>query len=106
MKIVIDIPEEKYDLLKDCPCNPHSMMYELVKCIENGMPLPKGYEQLIDVDIILSELKEELKKYEKMFPDRRLWSSAEMAAFRTQRRIIKRLEDASIIIEADMEVQR
>ena len=51
MQIVIDIPEEEYEVILNnnyvavCAC-PHL----LSKAIKNGTPLPKGHGRLIDFD--------------------------------------------------------
>ena len=44
MKIVIDIPNEKYKRL------PYIDQFSLREYIENGTPLPKGHGRLIDAD--------------------------------------------------------
>lgn len=46
MKIVIDIPEERYEFIKglDNTC------YDIHTAIAQGIPLPKGHGDLIDRD--------------------------------------------------------
>lgn len=49
MKIVIDIPEERYEFIKglDNTC------YDIHAAIAQGTPLPEGHGDLIDRDILL-----------------------------------------------------
>lgn len=49
MKIVIDIPNEKYKRL------PYIDQFSLREYIENGTPLPKGHGDLIDRDDLLAD---------------------------------------------------
>lgn len=53
MKIVIDIPEEKYNRIKrgKWEGNP------LADYIENGAPLPETYGRLIDADEYVADVK-------------------------------------------------
>ena len=53
MKIVIDIPEERYEFIKglDNTC------YDIHAAIAQGIPLPKGHGDLIDRDILLQNWK-------------------------------------------------
>ena len=49
MQIVIDIPEEEYEVIvnsEDCG------LHTLTRAIANGIPLPKGHGRLIDADKI------------------------------------------------------
>ena len=48
MQIVIDIPEEEYEIIKACKA-PMTWVEHLIK---NGTPLPKGHGALIDVDVL------------------------------------------------------
>ena len=54
MKLIIDISEKEYELLKFCG-EDFSPLY---KAIANGTPLPKGHGRLIDADktALLSDL--------------------------------------------------
>ena len=45
MQIVIDIPDKKYQWIKD---NPLTYNSEYCEAIRNGTPLPKGHGRLID----------------------------------------------------------
>lgn len=48
MQIVIDIPEEKYNMIKNkIYCGIYDA--EVYKAISNGTPLPEGHGRLIDV---------------------------------------------------------
>lgn len=47
MKIVIDIPDQKYKWIIE---NPQTYTDELHDAIRNGTPLPKGHGRLIDAD--------------------------------------------------------
>lgn len=51
MKIVIDIPEERYEFIKglDNTC------YDIHTAIAQGIPLPKGHGDLIDRDVAYEE---------------------------------------------------
>ena len=54
MQIVIDITEEKFNMLKnEMYCGIYDA--ELYKAIENGTPLPKGHGRLIDADNFLKD---------------------------------------------------
>lgn len=52
MQIVIDIPEERYEFIKglDNTC------YDIHTAIAQGIPLPKGHGDLIDLDALKGEL--------------------------------------------------
>ena len=54
MQIVIDIPDNKYQWIKDSPVTYDN---EYCKAIRRGTPLPKGHGRLIDADE-LEECKE------------------------------------------------
>lgn len=51
MKIVIDIPEERYEFIKglDNTC------YDIHTAIAQGIPLPEGHGDLIDRNVALAE---------------------------------------------------
>ena len=49
MKIVIEIPDNKYQWIKD---NPLTYNNEYCEAIRNGTPLPKGHGDLVDRDAI------------------------------------------------------
>lgn len=46
MKLIIDIPKEKYDLCKKWKPSERS---ELQEAVANGTPLPKGHGAIIDI---------------------------------------------------------
>ena len=53
MKVIIDIPEKAYELLKS-----KSELDNIAESIiANGTPLPKGHGDLIDRDILLQNWK-------------------------------------------------
>ena len=60
MKIVIDIPEERYEFIKglDNTC------YDIHTAIAQGIPLPKGHGDLIDRDVALAEFHDRCFDYE------------------------------------------
>ena len=53
MLIVIDIPEEDYNRIKDIPEAFNSLPTRAFKSIKNGTPLPKGHGRLVDADDLL-----------------------------------------------------
>ncbi len=56
MKLIIDIPEEEYELIiNDEACGLHP----LTRAIANGIPLPKGHGRLKDVDKFLEKVKKD-----------------------------------------------
>lgn len=57
MQIVIEISEEIYNELK-LNLIPHGSIEEemIVDAVKNGTPLPKGHGDLIDGDVLLSDL--------------------------------------------------
>ena len=52
MQIVIDIPEEEYDIIK----NSKMPMTWVEHLVANGTPLPKRHGRLIDADDLIQEL--------------------------------------------------
>lgn len=48
MKIVIDIPKEMILSLEQGSFGAKYNMYDLIGCVMNGTPLPKGHGDLID----------------------------------------------------------
>lgn len=58
MQIVIDIPEEKYDVIQSDLYNtfPAEMKEWGLEAIRNGTPLPKGHGRLIDGDELESRM--------------------------------------------------
>ncbi len=59
MKLVIDIPEEMYKdyvLVNLSRGNGKNIVYDFLKAIKHGTPLPKGHGRLIDADEIIREL--------------------------------------------------
>ena len=60
MQIVIDICDEKYDVIKSDLYNtfPAEMKSFGLEAIRNGTPLPKGHGRLIDADALKDEWRE------------------------------------------------
>ena len=56
MKIVIDIPEEKYEWIKKN--NPNADINSIVGAVANGTVLPKGHGRLIDADAYIDKTAE------------------------------------------------
>lgn len=63
MKLVIDIPEERYELMKE------KSMFGRVDvwkdAIRNGTPLPKGHGRLIDADALRTSFRESIEECRK-----------------------------------------
>ena len=58
MKIVIDIPDEAYELLKS-----KQVLDNIAESIiANGTPLPKGHGELIDKDVVLDMMNHGILK--------------------------------------------
>lgn len=60
MQIVIDIPEELYKEYVSVNLgkgNGKTIVYNLLKAIKNGTPLPKGHGRIADIDKVLEEMR-------------------------------------------------
>lgn len=66
MQIVIDIPEEMVMALKQGSFGAKYNMYDLVGCVMNGTPLPKGHGRLIDSDDMIEDLHRQCKEVFKL----------------------------------------
>ena len=90
MQIVIDVPEEEYNLIKiKSETNIGGVSSEAERVIANGTPLPKGHGRLIDAD----KLKE-----------RCLFMSNDDTAIEGMEYVTKgMIENAHAVIEADKE---
>lgn len=65
MKIVIDIPEELYVAYKGRPpMLGDAGMDMIAQAIANGIPLPKGYGDLIDRNVAYTEFENACCSYE------------------------------------------
>ena len=53
MKIVIDIPDQKYKWIVD---NPQTYTDDLCEAIRNGTPLPKGHGRIIDYGYVVDAI--------------------------------------------------
>jgi hypothetical protein len=59
MKLIIDIPDKQYELIKQSDYNVFSMMASkecMMNAIKIGTPLPKGNGRLIDADELLKAI--------------------------------------------------
>ena len=62
MQIVIDIPEEEYNLIKmKLESNIGGVSSEAERVIANGTPLPKGYGRLISADELKKKFHSECR---------------------------------------------
>lgn len=60
MQIIINIPDEAYELLKN-----KQVLDNIAECIiANGTPLPKGHGDLIDRDVAYEEFDKACCSYE------------------------------------------
>lgn len=58
MKMVIEIPEETANAIKDNAMFgviPNEILWDVTSAIVNGTPLPKGHGRLIDADAVLED---------------------------------------------------
>ena len=56
MQIVIEIPKEMYKAFVQGSFGAKYNMYDLVGCVMNGTPLPKGHGDLKDVQDIINRI--------------------------------------------------
>ena len=89
MQIVIDIPEEEYDIIK----NSKMPMTWVEHLIANGTPLPKEHGRLIDADALIKQL-------EAMANNR--WN-IQVGASKGLEEAIDIVDDAPTIIESESE---
>ena len=61
MKIIIDVPEEQYNIIKSDLYNTFSAEMKIwgLGAIRNGTPLPKGHGELVDIRPLMRGLYEE-----------------------------------------------
>lgn len=52
MKLLIDIPEDDYNAIRD-NIKAYSLADMLFGAVQCGIPLPKGHGELIDKDVVL-----------------------------------------------------
>ena len=55
MKLIIDIPDKKYNEIKEFPLCYTEEVFELIR---KGTPLPKGHGRLIDADAYIDMCEE------------------------------------------------
>ena len=58
MKLIIEIPEEEYNRIKEWEDSITGYQTSLVlyRAVRNGTPLPKGHGRLVDENYIIAEL--------------------------------------------------
>lgn len=58
MKLIIDIPEEEYNRIKEWEDNVTGYQTSLVlyRAVRNGILLPKGHGRLVDENYVIAEL--------------------------------------------------
>ena len=59
MQIVIDIPKEEYEYIK--ANHPYELFYVYGDAIRDGIPLPKHYGRLGDLDALYKEMENGIK---------------------------------------------
>lgn len=91
MKLIIDIPEDRYRQIKDLP---NAFNSDICKAIRNGIPLPEGHGRLGDLD----ELENRISNF--VEHDARI--TDEYTVVR-QRFIVDGIRETPTIIEADMQ---
>ena len=62
MKLMIDIPEEEYELVRHENKSFRTEL-ELMNAVANGTPLPKGHGRLIDADELIKNWYDEYIKF-------------------------------------------
>lgn len=67
MKIVIDIPEQAYNQLKEVGGVDWLDAENILDCVANGTPLPKGHGKLIDADALYADLTFPTQEFAKAF---------------------------------------
>lgn len=105
-KLIIDIPDAKYNYFMYSEDFDSDDVYDAIEYICNGTPLPKGHGRLIDADAFIAMMEDASKKqkYKELLIDDRLTVDDVFKA------IIESLlneglaeGDAPTIIEADRE---
>ena len=87
MKIVIEIPEQKYKWIED---NPQVYISELDEAVRNGIPLPKRHGRLIDYGYVVDAIDD--------------WINAEEYCYSNATDYLRnRIRNVPTIIEADKE---
>ena len=97
MKIVVKIPDDMIKSLEQGNFGAKYNIYDLVGCLMNGTPLPKGHGKLIDADELIQDIIDDNQLCifnsgsERIIHDK-------MVDF-----AVDRIADATTIIEADKE---
>lgn len=55
MQILVEIDDKLYNRIKYLEPRANTMLDELMRSIQNSVPLPKGHGRLIDADAVLVE---------------------------------------------------
>ena len=85
MKIVIDIPDQKYKWIVN---NPQTYTDDLCEAIRNGTPLPKGHGRIIDYGYVVDAIDD--------------WINAEEYCYTNATDYLRnRIRNAPTIIEAE-----
>ena len=87
MKYVIDIPNEMHKALEQGSFGAKYNMYDIVGCVMNGTPLPKGHGELIERQAVVNNIANT-----NFYLSSDNWSE-----------LINAINDTSTIIEADKE---
>ena len=88
MKIVIDIPKEYYDCLKNM--NDKTMSLDAL-AIKYGTPLPEGHGRLIDTDYVINHICESKECYKENCKGKQFMRCPD----------IMWIDDAPTVLEAD-----
>lgn len=66
MKLIIDIPEDCLEDLNNIELNylNDEVVLDILCCVRNGIPLPKGHGDLIDADKMIKELNEHIQIFD------------------------------------------
>ena len=62
MKLVIEIPEEQYLLIRHYQDIAPNKTHSLAMAIINGTPLPKGHGRLVDIDLLQEQLNQDKRE--------------------------------------------
>ena len=96
MQIVIDIDEEKYDVIKSDLYNtfPAEMKEWGLEAIRNGTPLPKGHGRLGDLDELEKRIDNYIKHHAHMMDE---------FIVLIENFILDGIKDTPTVVEADKE---
>ena len=89
MKIIVDIPEDRYETLKMLSETRTFYLDFYQRLIVNGTPLPKGHGEIVDIRPLMRGLYEEMCMGEVTYTTSEVYKMLE--------------EECQVIIEADKE---